>query len=257
MVIKYQLGYLNPANSLSCCSDYEKEDKSAALTGTLQDATESVSWLSQKHLGESVGRKWNRTQTIVLSPSTSDGVILTYFSMPVDPKQGKAPKNTSDSGEASLQVLIQNAYSSTAQEQESLMFSASTKRALFGQRLKKARQKKKTLISNFSFADMPTEEPQRSNNVLWQFCLKRSENLQPLMSRSNIKQIAKEETAYSKPSIELCTVLQVLQEVDPLLKWKRLHFTETRLVEQSVDRASAGVLAMIVKETADLTSDFP
>ena len=57
MVIKYQLGHVNPANSLFCCSDYKKENKFAALIGTLQSATEAVFWLSWKYLEEPESQK--------------------------------------------------------------------------------------------------------------------------------------------------------------------------------------------------------
>ena len=76
------------------------------------------------------------------------------------------------------------------------------------------------------------------------------------MSRSNIKQIAKEETAYSRLSIELCTVLQALQEVDPLLQRRRLHLAKIRSVKRSVDGAPTGVLATIVEKITDPTPDF-
>ena len=173
--------------------------------------------------------------------------------MSVDPGQGKAPRNTSSSKEASLQVLTQNKHSSTVQKQKSLVFPASIEGVLFGQRLRKIHQKKKALISNFSSADTPTKEPQRPNCGPWQFYLKGPKDSQLLVSRSNIKQIAKEETAYSRPSFEFCTVLQALQEVDPLLQQRRLHLAETRSVEQSINRALASVLATIVEETIDLT----
>ena len=257
MVIKYRPGRLNPANSLFCHSDSEKEDELAILAGTLRDTTESVSWLSRRHPGEPVGQKWSRMQIIVPSHSTSDRAILTHFSMPVDLGQDEVSGNMSGSGGAFLQVLIQNAHFSTAQKQKSFVFSASTEEALFGQRLRKAHQKKKTLINDFSSADTPTKESQRPNSGLWQFYFKKPEDLRPLMSRNNIKQIAKEETAYSKSFIELRTVFQVLQEVDPLLQRKQLHLAKTRLVEQSINRAPAGVLATIVEEMTDLTSDPP
>ena len=126
----------------------------------------------------------------------------------------------SGSGEAFLRVLTQNAHSSKFQEQESPVFSASTKEVLFEQKSRKACQKKKALISNFFSADIPIKEPQRFDSSLWQFCLKGPEDLQLLVSKSNIKQIAKKEIAYSRPSIELCTILQTLQKVDSLLKWR-------------------------------------
>ena len=74
------------------------------------------------------------------------------------------PRNTSGSGEVSLQVLTQNAYSSITQKQKSSMFLASTKKTFFGQRSKKARQKKKTSMSDFLSTDTPTEEPQKPNS---------------------------------------------------------------------------------------------
>ena len=77
------------------------------------------------------------------------------------------------------------------------------------------------------------------------------------MSRSNIKQIAKEETACSGPSIELCTILQILQEVDPFLQRRRLYLAEIRSVEQGINGVPAGVLATIVKEMTDPTPDLP
>ena len=196
-------------------------------------------------------------QTIILSSSTSDRAILTYFATPVGPRQGKAPRNTSGSRKTSSRVLTQNAHSSTAHEQESPVFSMSIEEALFGQRSRKARQKKKASISSLFSADTPTKEPQKPNNGLWQFRLERPEDSQPLVSRSNIKQIAKEKTAYSRPFIELYTVFQVLQEVDPFLQQRRLYFAETRSVKQSVDGAPTGVLATIVEKTTDLTPDFP
>ena len=177
MVIEYQPDQLNLANSLSCHNNYKKKDKPAALAKILQDATESVSWLSWRHLKELVGRKWSRTQTIVPFPSTSDRAILTYFSTPVDPRQGEALRNMSDSREASLRVLTQNAHFFTDQEQESSMFPASTEEALFGQKSRRARQKKKAPISNLPSINTPTKEPQRPDNGPWQFCLKRPEDL--------------------------------------------------------------------------------
>lgn len=75
------------------------------------------------------------------------------------------------------------------------------------------------------------------------------------MSRSNIKWIAKEKTAYNRLFIELCTILRALQKVDPLLKQRRLYFAETRLVKQSIDGLHTGVLATIIKKTTDPTSD--
>lgn len=137
------------------------------------------------------------------------------------------------------------------------MFPASTEGALFGQKSRKARQKKKAPISNFFSTDMPTEEPQRSNSGLWQFCLKNPEDSQPLVSKSNIKRIAKEKTAYSGPFIELYTVFQALQEVDPFLQQRQLYFAKTKLVERNVNRAPVGVLATIVEKITDLTPDFP
>ena len=77
------------------------------------------------------------------------------------------------------------------------------------------------------------------------------------MSRSNIKQIAKEKTAHRGPFIGFCTVLQTLQEVDLFLQQRWLHLAKTKLVEQSVDKVPAGVLAMIVEETTDPTLDPP
>ena len=75
------------------------------------------------------------------------------------------------------------------------------------------------------------------------------------MLKSNIKQIAEEETAYNRPSIELHTVLQALHKIDLLLQQRRLHLAETRSVEQSINRVPTGVLATIVKETTNLTPD--
>ena len=137
------------------------------------------------------------------------------------------------------------------------MFPVSTKRALFRQRSRKARQKKKAPISDFSSADTLTEEPQRLNSGPWQFCLKGSEDSQLLVSKSNIKQIAKKETAYSRLFIKLCTVFQTLQKVDPLLQQKRLYLAKTKLVERSVDRAPVSVLATIVEKTTDPILDPP
>ena len=105
MAIEYQPSRLNPANSLSCRSNYEKKNEPAALARTLQSAIESVSWLSQRHPEEPVGRKWSRTQIIIPSFSTSDRAILTHFTMPVDPRQGNTTRNTSGSRKASLQIL--------------------------------------------------------------------------------------------------------------------------------------------------------
>lgn len=102
MVIKYQPGHLNPTNSLSCHSNYKKKDKPAALAKTLQSATESVSRLGQRYPKKLVGRKWNRMQTIVPFPFTSDKAILMHFSMPVDLEQDKVSRNMSGSREASL-----------------------------------------------------------------------------------------------------------------------------------------------------------
>ena len=104
---------------------------------------------------------------------------------------------------------------------------------------------------------MPTKEPQRPDNGPWQFRLKEPEGSQPLVSKSNIKQIAKKETAHSRPFIELCTILQVLQEIDSLLQQRQLYFAKTRSVEQSVNGAPIDVLATIVEETTDLTPDSP
>lgn len=137
------------------------------------------------------------------------------------------------------------------------MFFASIEGAFFGQRSKKTRQKKKALISNFFSANIPTKEPQRLDSDLWQFCFKEPEDLQSLVSKNNIKQIAKKETAYNKLFIELCTIFQALQEVDSLLQRRQLYFIETRLIKQSVDRAPTGVLAIIIEEITDSTPDSP
>ena len=137
------------------------------------------------------------------------------------------------------------------------MFSASIEGAFFGQRSKKAHQKKKALISNFFSANMLTEEPQRLDSGLWQFCFKEPKDSQSLVSKNNIKQIAKKETAYSRLFIELCTIFQALQEVDSLLQRRQLYFAEIRLIKQSVDRAPTGVPAIIIEEITDSIPDPP
>ena len=150
---------MNPANNPSRHSDYEKKDEPVALAKTLQSATESVSQLSRKHPGEPVSQKWSRMQTIVLFPSTSDKAILTHFATPVDSRQGKVPRNTSGNKKASSRVLTQNTHSSIIEKQENPVFSASTEGALFGQRSRRARQKKKTPINNLLSANMLTKKP--------------------------------------------------------------------------------------------------
>ena len=48
----------------------------------------------------------------------------------------------------------------------------------------------------------------------------------------------------------------MLQEVDPFLKRRWLHLVETRSVKWSINGASTGVLAMIVKKTTNSTPDL-
>ena len=206
--IIYRPGKLNPADAPSRRSDYAPLGEAETLLATLSGSSQTI---------------------IIPSLNTGGGALLTATSRP-HPKPGIVSEELLRNGAQTPWDISRSAFASLVPKEGSSVPSAGTTRSpseLTTRRDSSLKGENSTTLTDLR---EPAEEA-------WSFQLADVAGPQTLASKHTVKEVTQYETAYAVPSLELRTVLQILQEADHLVQEKQPLTAQSELWERE-DRES-------------------